>query len=30
MRFALRKGNFHLETEDIQNQWFEVLCQEQV
>jgi len=30
MLVALPKGDFHREAEDIHNQWFEVLCQEQV
>jgi hypothetical protein len=30
MLLALPKGHFHREDEDIHNQWFEGLCQEQV
>jgi hypothetical protein len=30
MLVALPKGDFHQEAEDIDNQWFEVLCQERV
>jgi len=30
MHLALPKGDFDREAEDIKNQWFQVLCQEQV
>jgi hypothetical protein len=30
MHLALPRGDFHREAEDIHNQWFDVLCQEQV
>ena len=30
MLFALSKGDFHQEDEDIHNWWFEVSCQELV
>jgi hypothetical protein len=30
MLLALPKGEFHWEAEDIDNGWFEVLCQAQV
>jgi hypothetical protein len=30
MLLALPKGDFHRQAEDIQNRWFEVLCQERL